>query len=134
MPIVGIIAQHIGVAWTVVAALGIGTCDYTLLGLSNHLWELYIVQVLHVSVICGVFGLGIVYAQELLPNQPGLATSTFGAGLSLSSPVGSAAGSILVLLVGYPHLFLVPAFVCLGGAVTIATMARNGRQPAQPVG
>jgi SET family sugar efflux transporter-like MFS transporter len=133
MPVAGIVAQHIGVARTVVVALGIGTCDYTLLGLSNHLWELYIVQVLHVSVICGVFGLGIVYAQELLPNQPGLATSTFGAGLSLSSPIGSAAGSILVLLVGYPHLFLAPAVACLVGAVTIATMAHQGHQTAQPV-
>ena len=130
MPIAGIVAQHIGVAWTVVASLAIGTCDYTLLGLSNNLWELYIVQVLHVSVICGVFGLGIVYAQQLLPNQPGLATSTFGAGLSLSSPIGSGVGSILVLLVGYPHLFLAPAVACLVGAVTITTMAHRGQQPA----
>jgi hypothetical protein len=34
--------------------------------------------------------------------------------------------------VGYPHLFLAPAVACLGGAVTIATMARHVHRPAQP--
>jgi SET family sugar efflux transporter-like MFS transporter len=112
-PLAGMLADRIGMAKVIGGALLVGVADYVLLAVSSHLWQLYVVQVLHVAVIVAMYGVGISYLQRISPHRPGLASSAFFAAQGIATPFGGLLGSLGVGAFGLPGMFWVPAAFCL---------------------
>lgn len=128
IPLAGILADRVGSGMVIVGGVAIGVADYTLLASSTHVWQLYIVQILHVGVIAVLLGLGVTYAQQLSPRQPGLVSSIFFGLQGLSAPLGGVIGSYGVNVLGIPHVFFIPAVICalsLGILLTIRGAPEN---------
>jgi SET family sugar efflux transporter-like MFS transporter len=70
-------------------ACGLGYC--LLVGLSTHIWQLALGQVLNAASIAAVTGLGVTYIQDMLPRHAGRAatlySNTFAAGNLVAGPV-----------------------------------------------
>jgi SET family sugar efflux transporter-like MFS transporter len=100
-----------------------GVAYYVLASIAGQVWELGAAQLLNACFIALVQGLGISYVQELLPRQPGRASTlysnTFPCGIILASPllgigaqfgyrysfvsaIGLTAGGLVLLTVGRP--------------------------------
>ena len=112
MPLAGVLADKIGMRKVIAGGILIGVLDYALLANSTHLWQLYLVQFLHVGVISVMFGVGITYAQRLDQQEPGLASSVVFSGQSLATPVGGLIGGYGVHLLGMPRVFLISSCMC----------------------
>ncbi len=124
LPVAGVVADRVGTHAVIVGGIAIGVAGYMLLTLSTQLWQLYLVQLLHVAVIAALMGLGITYAQQLSRHQPGLASSVYFGAQSLAIPLGSLMGSVGVRFLGLPHVFVIPAFICVfavGGLLLLGT-------------
>jgi len=121
-PLIGTLADRIGQAKVIAAALLIGAVDYSLLALTTSIWQLYLVQILHVSVIVGMFGIGISYLQGISSERPGLASSTFFAAQGVATPLGGLIGSLSFGAVGLPGMFWLPAMFCLLCGVSFAVL------------
>jgi MFS transporter, SET family, sugar efflux transporter len=126
-PLAGALADRVGQAKLIAAALVIGIVDYSLLALTSSIWQLYVVQVLHVAVIVGMFGIGITYLQGISSRQPGLASSTFFAAQGIATPLGGIAGGLSFGAVGLPGMFWLPAAFCLLCAFSFAILALRGK-------
>ncbi len=100
-----------------------GIAYFVLASIAGQVWELGVAQLLNACFIALIQGLGISYVQELLPLQPGRASTlysnTFPCGIILSSPllgigaqfgyrysfasaIGLTAGGLVLLTVGRP--------------------------------
>jgi SET family sugar efflux transporter-like MFS transporter len=126
-PLAGALADRVGQAKVIAAALLIGAIDYSLLALTSSMWQLYVVQMLHVAVIVGMFGIGIAYLQGI-SSRPGLASSTFFAAQGVATPLGGLMGGLGVGLVGLPSLFWLPAVFCLLCSVGFAILTRRRKE------
>jgi SET family sugar efflux transporter-like MFS transporter len=77
-------------------ACGLGYC--LLVGLSTHIWQLALGQVLNAASIAAVTGLGVTYIQDMLPRHAGRAatlySNTFAAGNLVAGPVLGAAQQV----------------------------------------
>lgn len=125
-PLAGALADRVGQARVIAAALVIGVVDYSLLALTSSIWQLYVVQMLHVAVIVGMFGVGITYLQGVSSRQPGLASSTFFAAQGVATPLGGLLGGLGVGVVGLPGMFWLPAMFCLLCWIGFAVLMRRG--------
>ncbi|MER7274293.1 sugar efflux transporter [Dactylosporangium sp. NPDC000244] len=113
----------------IVLGAGIGVVYYTLVALVAHSWQIAALQVLNATFIAAVQGLGISYVQELLPGEPGRATTL----AANAFPVASLlAGPLLGLSadVGYRYAYVSAAALCLLGFTLLVTTAP--RHPATP--
>ncbi|WP_433075796.1 sugar efflux transporter [Dactylosporangium sp. CA-052675] len=113
----------------IVLGAGIGVVYYTLVALVAHSWQIAALQVLNATFIAAVQGLGISYVQELLPGEPGRATTL----AANAFPVASLlAGPLLGLSadVGYRYAYVSAAALCLLGFSLLVTTAP--RHPATP--
>ncbi len=113
MPLTGVLADRFGLARVITGGVVIGALDYGILAGSTALWQLYVVQVLHVAVIAALLGLGVTYAQRLSRDRAGLASSVFFGAQGLSTPLGGLLGSYGVRLLGVPHVFALPSLLCV---------------------
>jgi len=127
MPTAGILADWVGMRPVIIGGIAIGALDYAILAGSTALWQLYLVQVLHVAVIAALLGVGITYAQRLGHDQTGLASSVFFGAQGLASPLGGLVGSYGVHLFGIPHVFGIPSFFCALSVVVLLAMRKNER-------
>jgi MFS transporter, SET family, sugar efflux transporter len=105
-----------------------GIAYFALASIAGQVWELGVAQLLNACFIALIQGLGISYVQELLPLQPGRASTlysnTFPCGIILASPllgvgaqfgyrysfvaaIGLAAGGLVLLTVGRPSRHIV---------------------------
>jgi SET family sugar efflux transporter-like MFS transporter len=130
-PLAGLLADKIGQAKVIAAALMVGAVDYSLLALTSSIWQLYVVQLLHVAVIVGMFGVGITYLQGISPRRPGLASSTFFAAQGIATPLGGLAGGLGVGTVGLPGMFWLPAAFCLLCGISFAILTLKGKPPTR---
>jgi len=121
-PLAGALADRVGQVKVISIALFIGAVDYSILALTSSIWQLYVVQILHVAVIVGMFGIGIAYLQGISSRQPGLAGSTFFAAQGVATPLGGLIGSLSVGVVGLPGMFWLPAMFCLLCGVSFAVI------------
>nr|BFE57036.1 sugar efflux transporter [Dactylosporangium thailandense] len=114
----------------IVLGAGIGVVYYTLVALVAHSWQIAALQVLNATFIAAVQGLGISYVQELLPGEPGRATTL----AANAFPVASLlAGPLLGLSadVGYRYAYVSAAALCLlGFTLLVATAPRHPATPA----
>ena len=122
-PLAGVLADRIGPAKVITIALLIGAVDYSILARTSSIWQLYVVQILHVAVIVGMFGIGIAYLQGISSRRPGMASSTFFAAQGVATPLGGLIGSLSVGVAGLPGMFFLPAIFCLLCGVSFAVFA-----------
>ena len=114
-----------------VAGSTCGLAYLTLASLATSTWELAAGQVLNAASIAAMTGLGITYVQDLLPRQPGRAstlfTNTFASGNVLAGPVLGAAQQV-----GYRMPFVVGAAVS-ALALVLLMIARPRRAAGRPI-
>lgn len=101
-----------------------GVVYYSLAALATSVWMLAAGQLLNAIFIAAVSGLGISYLQNMLPREPGRATTlftnTFPIGAMIAGPLfGLAAG------IGYRSAYVMSAVLCLLGLVLLMSVRRR---------
>jgi len=89
-------------------------------------WHVYSLQVLSAAAGAVTTSVAIPYFQDLLPGQPGVATSLYSNALKAGSLLGSSAFGLLASYLGNAYLF----WVCAGFALitlAVVTFARQRR-------
>jgi SET family sugar efflux transporter-like MFS transporter len=133
MPFVGILSDHFGIYTIVTAGIAVGVVDFSILALSNQVWNLYLVQVIHVIVLSVTLGLGPTFLQQFSTLGAGAASSIFFAGQSLANIVAGTTGAIGIRAIGLPGIFWVPAVSLLLVMVGLLLRREGGEPgPAQP--
>jgi MFS transporter, SET family, sugar efflux transporter len=87
----GALTTRIRLRVLVLAGAGCGVAYYALAAVASSIWMLAVAQLLNALFIAAVAGLGISYAQDMLPGHPGRATTlysnTFPIGAVLAGPL-----------------------------------------------
>lgn len=131
MPLVGVLSDRFGIHRIVTAGIAVGVLDFAVLASSDQMWNLYVVQVVHVIVLSVTLGLGPTFLQRFSTLGAGTATSVFFAGQSLSRIVAGATGALGVGVLGLPGIFWVPAAFFL--VVTVGLVLGRGGRGAEQV-
>lgn len=92
---------------------------FVLLSFTRAPWQVFPLQALHGLSFAIISNVAILFFQELVPGQPGLATTIFANASSLGNLVGYFSFGVLAQTVGNRGLFLVSAILT---AVTCAIM------------
>lgn len=127
MPLSGVLADKFGIHKVLFSGFLIGGLGFFLFANSVHLWQLLLGQIMNACFISIIFGLAVTYAQQLSPNNIGLASSIFFSAQSASFILGSLIGSYGVHLVGLPLTFFIPTVLCV---VSCTLFAINDRTKA----
>jgi len=108
--------------------VGMAICYFLALRLASAPWHIYPMQLLSAASIAVTTNVSIVFFQDLLPGQTGLATSIYSNAFATGSLCGYFIFCALVNVVGHRGLFL----VCAGLSATTLAMflAYRHRQPA----
>lgn len=99
---------------------------FLLLTLANSPWHIFPLQILHGLSFAVISNVAIVFFQDLLPGQPGLATTIFTNAANVGNLVGFFSFSALAQPVGHRGLFLVSA--AFTTVTTIIVMAYRPRR------
>jgi SET family sugar efflux transporter-like MFS transporter len=102
-----------------------GVLYFGLVALANHVGLLYAGQILNALFIAAVSGLGISYVQDMLPGQPGRASTLF----SNTFPVGAVlAGPMFGLAqqFGYRLAYVFSTALSLAGLLLLTNYRRQG--------
>jgi MFS transporter, SET family, sugar efflux transporter len=101
-----------------------GVAYYTLAAVSNSVWVLVAGQLLNATFIAGISGLGISYLQDMLPREPGRATTlftnTFPIGAMLAGPLFGISQSF-----GFRLAYAMSAALCLLGLLVLISVRRT---------
>jgi SET family sugar efflux transporter-like MFS transporter len=96
---------------------------------AGSVWVLAAAQILNAAFIAAVSGLGISYVQDLMPGEPGRATTmitnTFPLGQILAAPAFGLAQQF-----GFRLAYGVNLGLCVLGLVLLIVAGRRGAQPA----
>jgi SET family sugar efflux transporter-like MFS transporter len=106
-----------------------GVLYYGTVALTHHVALLYPAQILNALFIAAVSGLGISYVQDMLPGQPGRASTLF----SNTFPIGAmVAGPMFGLAqqFGYRLGYVFSAALSLAGLLLLLDYRRPRRQPS----
>ena len=101
-----------------------GVAYYAVAAATPNVWLLFGAQLLNALFIAAVSGLGISYVQEMLPGQPGRASTLF----SNTFPIGAVlAGPLFGLSqhFGYRLAYLMATALCLAGLLLLVLMLIN---------
>lgn len=123
----GMLTRRIPVRRLVLAGAGCGFVYYALGAVTPAVWVLAALQIVNASFIAAaVAGLGITYMQDLLPRQPGRAstlfTNTFPIGAILAGPLLGVAQRF-----GYRYAYVMAAALCAAGLLVLLTAAGPAR-------
>jgi SET family sugar efflux transporter-like MFS transporter len=102
-----------------------GVAYFGLAAVTTTVWVLFAGQLLNALFIAAVSGLGISYVQEMLPRQPGRASTLF----SNTFPIGAViAGPMFGLAqhFGYRLAYLLATGLCLAGLLILVTVRNTG--------
>ncbi len=83
----------------------IGMVDFSIIGLSSHIWIIFAAQLLQASYIGIVMGNGLSYFQDILPGSPGVATTIYANAQSIGVLIGNLAGGAMAQYVGYRDVY-----------------------------
>jgi SET family sugar efflux transporter-like MFS transporter len=101
-----------------------GVAYYSLAAVSTSVWMLVAGQILNALFIAAVSGLGISYLQDMLPAEPGRATTlftnTFPIGAMLAGPLFGISQHY-----GFRLAYAISAALCLVGVLVLATVRRS---------
>ena len=132
MPLVGWVTDKVGLKAAAAAGFMVGTLDYGLLSISDRLWQLYLVQIIHTLVLGVLFTTGPLIVQRLAARSAiGYATSIYLSGQSVALPLGSAGAAFALVILGLPHAFIVPAAACAFSAITLSRLRIPLVSPAE---
>lgn len=118
----GTLASRVQARVLVLAGAGCGVAYYTLAAVASTAWALAAAQIVNAVFIAAVAGLGISYMQDMLPSQPGRATTLF----TNSFPIGAILAGPLFGLAqrfGFRLAYVIGAALCALGLL-ILLMAR----------
>lgn len=110
----GALSTRVPLIRLIVAGAACGVVYYGLAAVAGQSWQLAVLQVCNAVFIASWNGLGIAYVQDMLPRQPGRATTVF----TNTYPIGSMlAGPLLGLgeHTGFRYAFAAAAVLCLAG-------------------
>jgi len=119
----GALATRVPLRPLVLAGAASGVAYFALAAVTHSLWLLFAGQLLNALFIAAVSGLGISYVQDMLPGQPGRASTLF----SNTFPIGAVfAGPLFGLSqhFGYRLAFVLATALCLVGLL-ILVLVRN---------
>lgn len=102
----------------------IGVLYYVLVSLSTHSWQVAALQALNATFIAAVQGLGISYVQELLPGEPGRASTLAGNAFPVAAIM---AGSLLGVAAhfGYRYAYAGGIVLCSAGLSLLLAARRH---------
>jgi SET family sugar efflux transporter-like MFS transporter len=103
-----------------------GVLYYGLAAASTTLWVLFVAQLFNAIFIAAVSGLGMSYVQEMLPDQPGRASTLF----SNTFPIGAVlAGPLFGLSAhfGYRLAYVLATGLSLAGLLLLVTLRNTDR-------
>jgi SET family sugar efflux transporter-like MFS transporter len=98
-------------------------CYFLALRFVTAPWQVYPLQVLNAAAVAVTVSVAIPFVQDLLPGQPGVATSLYSNALKAGSLLGFAAFGALAVSVGNAGLFPVCAGLA-AATLTIVALAR----------
>jgi MFS transporter, SET family, sugar efflux transporter len=127
----GILATRIRVRALVLAGACCGVAYHALAAVASTIWVLAAAQILNAVFIAAVAGLGITYMQDMLPLQPGRATTLF----TNSFPIGAIlAGPLFGLAqhLGYRSAYVVGAALCSAGLLALLITRPSGSASSIP--
>lgn len=112
---------------------GLGVLYYALVSASAHTWQVAAAQLVNASFIAAVQGLGISYVQEMLPGEPGRATTLAGNAYPVAAIL---AGPLFGLAqhFGYRFAYVAGALLCAAGLLLLLSSHRRpprGERPAE---
>jgi SET family sugar efflux transporter-like MFS transporter len=102
-----------------------GVAYFGLAAVTTSVWVLFAGQLLNALFIAAVSGLGISYVQDMLPSQPGRASTLF----SNTFPIGAViAGPMFGLAqhFGYRLAYVLAAGLCLAGLLLLVLVRNTG--------
>jgi SET family sugar efflux transporter-like MFS transporter len=123
----GMVASRIRVRMLVLAGACSGVAYYAVAAVTPAVWVLGAAQIGNAVFIAAVAGLGITYMQDMLPLQPGRATTLF----TNSFPIGAILAGPLFGLTqhfGYQFAYVIGAALCAAGLLMLLVV----RPPAPP--
>jgi MFS transporter, SET family, sugar efflux transporter len=121
----GALSTRVSLRALVLGGAAAGVLYYGLGALTHSVWLLFVGQALNALYIAAVSGLGISYVQNMLPGQPGRASTLY----SNTFPIGAVLAGPLFGLAqhfGYRLAYVMATGLCLGGLVLL-TAVRNDR-------
>lgn len=83
----------------------VGVAYYVFLGFTSSIVLVMIAQVLQATFVAVVFGNGLSYFQDLLPNSPGRAATLYSNASSIGTLMGNLIGGAFSQLVGYRNVY-----------------------------
>jgi SET family sugar efflux transporter-like MFS transporter len=125
----GALSLRIPVRWVVLGGAAAGIVYYGLGATSPGVWLLYVTQPINALYIAAVSGPGISYVQDMLPGQPGRASTLY----SITFPFGAMlAGPLFGLSqhFGYRLAFVFASALCLAGLLLLAAIGSTHVAPA----
>ncbi|MFD5446001.1 MFS transporter [Streptomyces tendae] len=125
-PVMGALAERLGIPRVLWASLLAGAAGYALMAVAGDLWVLVVVQFLHAASTVGVFGISVSYVLERSRTDAHAAHSAFFAAQGISTPVGGLLGSFAFVAYGIPDLFWVPAAIYVAFLLVLTVEARAG--------
>jgi MFS transporter, SET family, sugar efflux transporter len=127
----GALSMRWPVRWVVLGGAAAGIVYYGVGAAAPAVWLLFVTQPVNALYIAAVSGPGISYVQDMLPGQPGRASTLY----SITFPFGAMlAGPLFGLSqhFGYRLAFVFAAATCLAGLLLL-TMLRNDHVVPVPV-
>jgi MFS transporter, SET family, sugar efflux transporter len=91
----------------------------------TEVWQVYPLQVLNAAAHAVTTSVAIPFFQDLMPAQPGTATSLYSNALKAGSLLGLGAFGLLASYLGHARLF----WVCAGFALITLALVTFARQP-----
>jgi SET family sugar efflux transporter-like MFS transporter len=126
----GLLTKRIALRRLLIAGACCGVAYYALAAVASGVGVLFAGQLLNALYICAVSGLGISYVQEMLPDQPGRASTLF----SNTFPIGAVLAGPLFGLAqhfGYRLAYVLCTALSLAGLALLVgyrgSRARTGR-------
>ena len=119
----GALSTRIPLRPLILGGAACGVAYYGLATLASEVWMLYALQPVNALFIAAVTGLGISFVQDLLPAEPGRATTlftnTFPIGAMLAGPLFGLAQNF-----GFRLAFAMATGLCLAGMIVLAITPR----------
>ena len=122
----GALTTRFRVRLLILAGAACGIAYYGIAAVAPNLWVLAAAQLVNATFIAAVSGVGISYVQDMLPSEPGRATTLY----TNTFPIGAiAAGPLLGIAAhfGYRSAFGMGTALCVAGfLLLLATGLRRG--------
>ncbi|GGM84480.1 sugar efflux transporter [Dactylosporangium sucinum] len=131
MLLFGWLSTRVPLRLLILAGAAFGVTYYGIATAAGAVWVLLVAQVVNALFIAAVTGLGISFMQDLLPSEPGRATTlftnTFPIGAMLAGPLFGVAQQF-----GFRLAFGMSTALCAGGLLVLLVV-RQARGAAEPV-